>query len=72
MTLEGLLEPTVIFFGLTNFLAMFQIMINKILQNLINTEEVMSFIDDIIVKTKEKKRYNKVVEEVVKRLVEND
>jgi len=42
--------------------------LNKILQNLINTGEVISFIDDVIVKTKEKKRYNEVVEEVVKRL----
>ena len=46
-------------------------MINKILQNLINTEEVVSFIDDMIVKTEEKE-YNKVVVKVVKRLIENN
>ena len=44
-------------------------MINKILQNLINTGEVASF---IIVKTKKEEEYNKVVEEIVKRLVENN
>ena len=46
-------------------------MINNILQNLINTEEVVSFIDDLIVKTEEKE-YNKVVVKVVKRLIENN
>ena len=31
-----------------------------------------SFIDDVIVGTEEKERYNKVVEKIVKKLVEND
>jgi len=39
---------------------------------LINTEEVASFIDDVIVETKEEKDYDEVVEKVVKRLAEND
>jgi len=46
--------------------------INKILQSLINTGEVTSLIDNIIVGIKEEKRHNKVVKEVVRRLVEND
>ena len=50
---------------------MFQIVINKILQDLINTEEVVSFIDGMIVKIEEEE-YNEVVEEVVKRLIENN
>jgi len=45
---------------------------NEILQNLINTGEVASFIDDIIVGIEEEEEYNEVVEEVVKRLVENN
>ena len=45
---------------------------NKILQNLINTREVASFIDDMIVGIEEKERYDEVVEEIVKRLVKND
>ena len=53
-------------------LATFQTMINEILWNLINTGEVASFIDDVIVGTEEKERYNKVVEKIVKKLVEND
>ena len=32
----------------------------------------MSFINNIIIKTEEEERYNKVVEKVVKRLVENN
>ena len=60
------------FFGLTNSLAMFQTIINKILWDLINTGEVASFIDNIIVGIEEKKRHNEIVEEVVKILVENN
>jgi len=45
---------------------------NKILQDLINTGEVASFISNIIVGTEEKEGYDEVVEEVVKRLVENN
>jgi len=59
-------EPTVMFFGLTNSLA---IMINEILQDLINTREVASFINDVIVGIE---GHNEVVEEVVKRLAENN
>ena len=45
---------------------------NEILWNLINTGEVVSFIDDIIVGTEKEEGYNEVVEEVVKRLAESD
>ena len=45
---------------------------NKILQDLINTREVASFLDNVIVGIEEKKRYDEVVEEVVKMLAEND
>jgi len=69
ITLKGSFELTVIFFRLMNSLAT---MINKILCDLINTGEVASFIDDIIVETKKQEGHNKVVEEVVKRLAEND
>ena len=45
---------------------------NEILQNLINTGEVVSFINDVIIKTEKKEGHNKVVEEVVRQLAEND
>ena len=64
-------KPIVIFFGLTNSPATFQMIMNKILWNFINTEKVASFIDNVIVGTEEKKGYNEVVEVVVKRLAEN-
>ena len=60
------------FFSLANSLVIFQTIMDKILQDLINTREVISFIDNVIVGIEEKKEYNEVVEEVVKRLVEND
>ena len=72
MTPEEAFEPMVMFFGLTNFLAIFQMMMNEIFQNLINMGKVASFIDNIIIGTEEKKGHNEMVEEVVRRLVEND
>ena len=47
-------------------------MMNKILQDLINTEEVTSFIDNIIVETEKEEKHDKVVEEIIKRLAENN
>ena len=60
------------FFGLMNLLATFQTIMNEIFCNLINTREVMSFINDIIVKIEDKEDHNEVVGEVVRRLVENN
>ena len=54
-----------------NSLAMFQTMINEILQNLINTGEIVSFINNVIIEMK-KEGHDEVVEEVVKNLVENN
>jgi len=71
-TPEEFFEPIVIFFGLTNSPVTFQMMMNEILWNLINTGEVASFIDDMIVGTEEEERHDEVVEEVVKRLVKNN
>jgi len=71
-TPKGLFKPTVMFFGLTNSLATFQTMMNKILQNLINISKVASFINDIIIGTEIEKEYDELVEEVVRRLVENN
>ena len=80
MTLEESFEPIFMFFGLTNSPATFQTVINEILLNLINTGEVASFIDNVIVweqkgrrgMMRQKKRHDVVVEEIVKRLTEND
>ena len=45
---------------------------NEILQDLINTGKIVSFIDDVIIGMEIKKKYNKIIEEVVRRLAEND
>jgi len=71
-TPEGSFEPTVMFFRLTNSSATFQTMMNEILWDLINIRKVVSFIDDIIIGTDGEEGYNELVEEVVRRLAEND
>ena len=51
MTLERLFEPMMMFFRLTNSLAMFQAIMNELLRDLINMGKVAVFIDDVIVGT---------------------
>jgi len=70
-TLEVSFEQIVIFFDLTNSSVTFQTIIKEILWNLINTGEVASFIDNVIVEIDDDEGHNKVVE-VVKRFVENN
>jgi len=60
------------FFGMTNSLAIFQIMMNEILRNLVNEGKVVAFIDNMLVETETKKEYNKIVEEILRRLEKND
>jgi len=47
-------------------------MMNDLFQDLINQGDMAIFIDDILVATDIKKRHNELVEEVIKRLEEND
>ena len=69
----GVYEPTVIFFSLTNLPATFQAMMNDILRDLINTGEVAAFMDDILVGIEEEEEeHDKIVEEVLRRMEEND
>ena len=69
---EGLFEPMVMFFGLTNSPVTFQTMMNKILQDLINTEKMASFIDNVIIGMEGEEEHDELVEEIVQRLVENN
>jgi len=71
-TYIGSFELTVMFFGMTNLPATFQVMMNKILRDMINEEKVVAFVDDILVGTKTEEEYDKIVEEVLKRLEENN
>jgi len=52
--------------------ATFQIMMNNIFQDLINKGDVMTFIDDMLVGMETKKEHDKLVEEILRRLEEND
>jgi len=45
---------------------------NKILQDLINTRKVASFIDNVIVGMETEEDHDKIVEEVIRRLAKND
>jgi len=60
------------FFGLTNSLATFQTIINNILRDLIDMGNIAAFMDDVLVETKNEKKHNKIVEEVLRRIEENN
>ena len=69
---EGSFEPTVMFFGLTNSPATFQAMMNDLLRDLVMEEKVAVFIDDVMVATETEEGHDEIVEEVLRRLEEND
>ena len=71
-TPEGSFELTVIFFGLTNSPAIFQAMMNDLLRDLVVEEKVAVFIDDVMVATETEEGHDEIVEEVLRRLEEND
>jgi len=60
------------FFGMTNLLATFQVMMNEILRDMINKGKVAAFVDDVLVGTETEEWHDEIVEEVLKRLEEND
>ena len=68
----GAYEPIVMYFGLTNFSATFQTMMNNLFWDFINQGDIVTFIDDILVAIDIEKGYDELVEEVLKRLEENN
>jgi len=68
----GSFKPTVMFFGMTNLLATFQAMMNEILRDLINKGKVVAFVDNVLVGTKTEKGHDEIVEEILRRLEENN
>jgi len=72
MTHIGVYEPIVMYFGLTNSPATFQAMMNNLFRDLINQGDTTTFIDDILVATETKEGHDELVEEVLRRLEEND
>jgi len=57
------------FFGMTNLLATFYTMMNKILRYLINEGKVTAFVDDMLVGME---GHNEIMKEILRRLEEND
>jgi len=68
----GSFEPTVMYFGLTNSPATFQTMMNDLFRDMINKGDIATFIDDVLVATKTEEGHDEIVEEVLRRLEEND
>jgi len=68
----GSFKPTVMFFGITNSLATFQAIMNKILRDLINEGKVTAFVDDVLVRTETEIGHDEIVNEVLRRLEENN
>ena len=62
----------VMFFGLTNLLATFQAIMNDLLRDLVVEEKVVMFIDDVMIATETEEGHDEIVEEVLKRLEENN
>jgi len=68
----GAYEPMVMYFGLTNSLATFQMMMNDLFRDLINQGDTAIFINDILVATDTEEEHDELVEKMLKRLEEND
>ena len=68
----GPYEPVVMFFRMTNSPATFQGMMNEILRDMINERKVVVFVDNVLIGTEVEKGHNEIVEEVLRRLEEND
>jgi len=68
----GAYEPTVMYFGLTNSPATFQTMMNDLFQDLINQGDTGTFIDDILVAMDTEEGHDELVDEVLRRLEENN
>jgi len=72
MTYVGSFELTVMFFGMMNSPATFQAMMNEILRDMINEGKVAAFVDDVLVGTETEEEHDEIVEEVLRRLEENN
>ena len=66
------LMSTIMFFGLTNLLVTFQIMMNDLLRNMIEVEDIVVFINNVIVEMEIEKRHDDIIEEVLRKIAEND
>ena len=70
--LEGAFELMIMFFGLTNSPATFQTMMNDLLKDIIETGNVATFSNNVIVEIETEEGHDKIVEEALKRIIKND
>ena len=70
-TNQGLFEPLVMYFGLTNSLATFQTMMNEIFEDLITEGVVSIYLDDILIFTKDLVEHRRISRLVMQRLCKN-
>ena len=68
----GSYEPTVMYFGLTNSPTTFQTMMNDLFRDMVNQGSTAIFINNIIIATNMEEGHDKIVEEVLQLLEEND
>ena len=71
-TNQGLFEPLVMFFGLTNSPATFQALMNSIFSDLIAKGKVAVYLDDILIFTVTLEEHRQLVNEVLQRLKDHD
>jgi len=60
------------FFGMTDLPATFQGMMNEILRDMINEGKVAAFVDSVLIGTETEEGHDKIVEEVLRRLEDNN
>jgi len=72
LMLKDVFELMVIFFGLTNSPATFQAIINDLLRDIIEAGDITVFIDNVMIGMETKEGHNKIVKEVLRRIVKND
>jgi len=70
-TNQGLFEPLVMFFGMTNSLAIFQTMMNNIFQDLIAEGIIVVYLDDILIFTRTEEEHAKAIRRVLQVLQEH-
>jgi len=59
-------KPTIIYFRLTNSPATFQTMMSNLFYDMMNQENMATFIDNIIVAIEMEEEHNKIVEKILK------
>jgi len=60
------------YFGLTNSPATFQAIMNDLFRDMINKGDIATFINNVLVAIETEEGHNEIVEEVLRRLEENN